>query len=592
MAACARAAGWPRTLSLLADVASCRLTGDVVTSTAAVGACEKAGEWEKALGVLHAGMAARVQGDVVVYNAVVSAHAKGAAWQQSLLMLELLRDQALQKDVISYNSSISACAPALQWQTGLGSLKSLRASALQPDAISCNACTSCCAGVWTRAAALLSAGACSVVGYNALVSAYERGSSWTKALRVWSDLRDREDADSITFNSAVCACDHPGRWQLAVQVYGLLHEARKPPDAVACSAVISACEKGRQWERALALLFAPKMRPNVPAFNAAISACAEASRWPKALALFGSMEAELLQPDVISFNTAIFACQMAGQWSLALSLLAECGAKEDGVECDLISFNSAILACEKPGNQWRHVLKLLSAMEKRQLQGNAVTYDAAVRVSQLQPTGGMDSGIHDRRWSGKRMTKCKHQPQISRSQEGHGVCVTRALGASEPSAASDVDDFIDAQVCHCPDSLLGEDPESASEQPTFLCQQCAEQRGWVVEVPAAATEDCSELEDEQESICCEAADPKTDEVDPRVEAPKCDWQIPDNKFWGIHNRVFALRSSACMSKQESICCEAAEPKTDEVDPRVEAPKCDWQIPDNKFWGIHNRVFVL
>ena len=30
----------------------------------------------------------------------------------------------------------------------------------------------------------------------------------------------------------------------------------------------------------------------------------------------------------------------------------------------------------------------------------------------------------------------------------------------------------------------------------------------------------------------------------------------------------------------------------QVDPRVEAPKCDYQIPDNKFWGIHNRVFVL
>ena len=71
-----------------------------------------------------------------------------------------------------------------------------------------------------------------------------------------------------------------------------------------------------------------------------------------------------------------------------------------------------------------------------------------------------------------------------------------------------------------------------------------------------------------------------------------------------------IRSSACISKQESICCEAPDPKPDEapasdclrcpcqhkpgskVDPRNEAPKCDWHIPDNKFWGIHNRVFAL
>ena len=33
---------------------------------------------------------------------------------------------------------------------------------------------------------------------------------------------------------------------------------------------------------------------------------------------------------------------------------------------------------------------------------------------------------------------------------------------------------------------------------------------------------------------------KTMEVDPRAAAPKWDWHIPDSKFWGSHNRVFAL----------------------------------------------------
>ncbi|CAK0809444.1 unnamed protein product [Prorocentrum cordatum] len=55
-------------------------------------------------------------------------------------------------------------------------------------------------------------------------------------------------------------------------------EAKLEPDVISYSAGISACEKGEQWQRALALLsemWEAKLEPNVISYSAGISACAK-----------------------------------------------------------------------------------------------------------------------------------------------------------------------------------------------------------------------------------------------------------------------------------------------------------------------------
>ena len=61
------------------------------------------------------------------------------------------------------------------------------------------------------------------------------------------------------------------------------------PHVVRCSAAISACEKGKQWEGALGVLQA--------------------------------MVYQLLTPDVVSWNAAICACEKGKQWEGALGWL-------------------------------------------------------------------------------------------------------------------------------------------------------------------------------------------------------------------------------------------------------------------------------
>ncbi|CAK0826491.1 unnamed protein product [Prorocentrum cordatum] len=72
---------------------------------------------------------------------------------------------------------------------------------------------------------------------------------------------------------------------------------------VSYSAGISACEKGEQWQRALALLSEmreAKGEPDVTLiYSAGISACGNGEQWKRALALLSEMREAKGEPDSI-----------------------------------------------------------------------------------------------------------------------------------------------------------------------------------------------------------------------------------------------------------------------------------------------------
>jgi pentatricopeptide repeat domain-containing protein 1 len=52
-----------------------------------------------------------------------------------------------------------------------------------------------------------------------------------------------------------------------------------------------------------------KISPYVTSFNAAISACEKGGQWEQALALFQAIPKAKISPNVISYNAAISACE-------------------------------------------------------------------------------------------------------------------------------------------------------------------------------------------------------------------------------------------------------------------------------------------
>merc|ERR1711938_278624 len=134
-----------------------------------------------------------------------------------------------------------------------------------------------------------------------------------------------------------------------------------PPNVVQISMAVSRLGRMRRgWQSAVQLLESAEARygvtPNTITYNAAISACEKGGQWERALALLDAMQAAGVAPDTITYSAAISACEKGGQWERALALLDEMQAA--GVAPNTITYNATISACEK-GGQWERALSLL-----------------------------------------------------------------------------------------------------------------------------------------------------------------------------------------------------------------------------------------
>ncbi len=96
----------------------------------------------------------------------------------------------------------------------------------------------------------------------------------------------------------------------------VLHEmwrSQLDTDLISYIVAISACEKGKHWKLALALL-------------------SECNAW--------------VTPCTISYSAAVSACEKGMHWDLALERLNEC---KTWTTPNPISYSAAIIGCEKAG---------------------------------------------------------------------------------------------------------------------------------------------------------------------------------------------------------------------------------------------------
>ena len=222
-----------------------------------------------------------------------------------------------------------------------------------------------------------------VISYNAIISACEKGGQWQRAVHLFDSMRNAKvKADVISYNATISAYEKGGQWQLAVQLFDSMSKAKVDADVISFSATISACEKGGQWQLAAHLLdcmHVVKVNADVIIYNATISACEKGLQWQLAVHLFDSMCKAKVDADVISFNATISACEKGGQWQLAVELFDNIHKTKLGA--DVISYNTTISACEK-GGQWQLAVHLLDRMLKAKVDANVISYNATISASE------------------------------------------------------------------------------------------------------------------------------------------------------------------------------------------------------------------
>ncbi|CAE8719281.1 unnamed protein product, partial [Polarella glacialis] len=202
---------------------------------------------------------------------------------------------------------------------------------------------------------------------------------WDVSEKILLVMREgRVEINVFHASCVVSACEKGGQWQLALSYLRKLPQFALSPDRIVYNAAISACKKGGQWQLSLILLKEMPLLalfPNEISYNSAMSSCAQGAQWEVALALLREMPVTRVCINEVSCNAAITACEKGSQWQLALSLLGEMPGAT--LSPDLFSYSSAISACEK-GGQWPFALHLLREMPQSRVRPNEISYNAAI----------------------------------------------------------------------------------------------------------------------------------------------------------------------------------------------------------------------
>ncbi|CAE7947721.1 unnamed protein product [Symbiodinium sp. KB8] len=229
-----------------------------------------------------------------------------------------------------------------------------------------------------------------LITYNVAISACEKAAEWEPALSLLSKLGDASlIRDVVTYGASISACEKATRWPEALLLLGEA-EATVQANVIILSAAISACEKalplppGSQWRSALDLLGQAgprRLRADTIMYSSAVSACGRAFEWQQALRLLGEVEMEQFAPEIVVYNSAITACEKTEKWEAALQLMSY--MEEKGLQADVITYSSAVSACDKAG-RWELATWFLSLGRIRHLQPNAFTYSAAISACAKQ----------------------------------------------------------------------------------------------------------------------------------------------------------------------------------------------------------------
>eukprot|EP00434_Breviolum_minutum_P025776 symbB.v1.2.022786.t2/scaffold2040.1/size91418/2 len=169
--------------------------------------------------------------------------------------------------------------------------------------------------------------------------------------------------DVITYNAFLNACERARQWQRALVTLEEMQREDLTPDIISFSSAMAACELCARWDLALTLLSqarAAKLDLTLAACSTAVSACAQGRKWRWAMRLFEA--ARPLGLDVTIFCACLSACGRAGHWELSLHLLEEMG--QSRMEPDKVTCAAAVAACELSAEP-RHALRLLAGTEQR-----------------------------------------------------------------------------------------------------------------------------------------------------------------------------------------------------------------------------------
>ncbi|CAE7261374.1 unnamed protein product, partial [Symbiodinium sp. CCMP2592] len=344
--------------------------------------------WSLGMETLRFALLQQLQPDVCSLGCVLGILSSQSHWARSCWQLRAAATAALEMDTIALNSALSSTEEVSHWAAGLSLLTATLRHQLRADAISFNGVLSAASkqGVWRHGLQYLEwlnqLGEPTLVSYNSLlVYADGDGRRWETAVRILDDMtadgfsrKAREfRPDVVTISSVGNMLQAFGQWGQAMLLAKTPHggsDGEKPPTATSAPVlgnVMAAAERAGCWERALDLIRWAQARAAVSnvvscgsaACTAVMGALSKGKEWRRSLGLTAPLHG-LVSPTSEAVNAVISSFSRGSCWPNAVSVVEQMHWSR--LEADVFTCTSAISSCEKA--LWLHSLELLGWMRR------------------------------------------------------------------------------------------------------------------------------------------------------------------------------------------------------------------------------------
>ncbi|CAJ1336436.1 unnamed protein product, partial [Effrenium voratum] len=154
----------------------------------------------------------------------------------------------LRPDAFSFSAAIAAIG-AIFWHQALGLLDLARNRQVRLNQFSSNGAVSACekACRWEWAVALFRDK--DLVSGNGLLRALARAGLWREALRLLREMQEKMQANEISYNSALSACEESQQWMCALHLLDGFPRVALRRDIFSLNTVLGACEAARHWRQ-------------------------------------------------------------------------------------------------------------------------------------------------------------------------------------------------------------------------------------------------------------------------------------------------------------------------------------------------------
>eukprot|EP00903_Cladosiphon_okamuranus_P006782 g6610.t1 len=226
--ACGKAGKWEHSLALMDEMRSRGVEPGEGCNVMALKACADAGLWEKTLGMLKDMRASGVNRSESTFVVAMKACGDAGRWKEALALMDDMRRDGTPPMETTYTTAMKACGAAGEWEQALKLFQEMQAIGIPP--------TEQC--------------------YTAAIRACAKADKTAKASSLLLKMRAARGVSTnmSSYRAVMDAYCRAGDWAAA---QGILEDARRDqlkPDAGDLRAMVEACGKAEQHERALSLL--------------------------------------------------------------------------------------------------------------------------------------------------------------------------------------------------------------------------------------------------------------------------------------------------------------------------------------------------